>query len=107
MLDRYAELVGLDPSIDHQFDAGPASGSGSAAADSSGPAPAAEATAADSAACPVPPIAVAPGEAWSVTATAEVPAGPVLVMGNGLAAPANRVLVVDVGTCAVLAERTL
>ena len=86
VLDRYAVLVGLDPSVDHQFDAGPASGSGAGAADSSGPAPEAEATAAYSAACPVPPIAVAPGEAWAVTATAELPGGPVLVMGNGLAA---------------------
>ena len=107
VLDRYAVLVGLDPSVDHQFDAGPASGSGAGAADSSGPVPEAEATAAYSAACPVPPIAVAPGEAWAVTATAELPGGPVLVMGNGLAPPANRVLVVDVGTCTVLAERTL
>ena len=42
-----------------------------------------------------------------MTATAQLPGGPVLVMANGLASPANRVLVVDAGTCAVLDERTI
>jgi hypothetical protein len=108
VLDRYVVLVGLDPTIDHQFGGSTSSGSGStAAADASSPVPPAEATAASTSGCPVPPIPSEPGETWTVTATAQLPTGPVLVMADGLAPPANRVLVVDAGTCAVLAERTL
>ena len=107
VLDRYAVLIGLDPSIDHQFDGGSTSGSGAVAAESASQAPAADATPAAPTACPVPPVAAAPGERWTVTATAKLPEGPVLVMGNGLASPANRVLVIDAVTCTVLAERTL
>ena len=109
VLDRYAVLVGIDPSIDHSFNTGPASGSGSSpAAESGSPTAAADAaTPPTTTECPVPPVPVAPGEVWTVTATAQLPDGPVLVMANGLASPANRVLVVDAGSCAVLDERTL
>ena len=56
----------------------------------------------------MPPVTPTVGERWSVTADAMLPGGPVLVMGNGLAPGANRVLVVDATTCAVLhAERTI
>ncbi len=108
VLDRYTVLVGIDPTVTHSFSGDPTSGSGSATAESDSPAPAADAaTAASTTACPVPPVPVEPGEVWTVTATALLPEGPVLVMANGLASPANRVLVVDAGTCAVLDERTL
>ena len=108
VLDRYTVLVGLDPAVDHLFSGDSTSGSGSAAAESDSPASAADAVPAPSTtACPVPPVEVAPGEAWTVTATAQLPTGPVLVMANGLASPTNRVLVVDATTCAVLDERTL
>jgi hypothetical protein len=109
VLDRYALLTDLDPTVAHQFELGSASGSGSATAEGSNQAPAADASTLPSMACPVPPVtvAVAPGERWTVTATARLPEGPVVVMGNGLASPTNRLLVVDAATCAVLDERTI
>ena len=36
-----------------------------------------------------------------------LPQGPVLVMSSGIASPADRVIVVDATTCAVLADRTI
>jgi hypothetical protein len=52
-------------------------------------------------------VPVAPGEDWSVRATARLPGGPVLVMGTGTADAETRLLVVDATTCAVLADRTI
>ncbi len=94
---RYDQLLALtDTAGEHQFD------SAVGAADTAS-------RAADLAArtvCSVPPVAVVAGETWSVTAVAVLPTGPVLVMSNGLAPPATRLLVVDTQTCTVLVDRT-
>jgi hypothetical protein len=99
VLDRYTVLVRADLSVGHQDDVA-GSATGGVAADQLAPMPA-------PLGCPVPPVEVVPGERWSVSADAVLPGGPVLVMSNGLAPGANRVVVVDATTCAVLADRTI
>lgn len=99
VLDRYALLVGTDLSVEHPSEASPSMSGGSTSDEAAPMAP--------PLGCPVPPVTPAAGERWSVTADATLPGGPVLVMSNGLAPGANRVLVVDATTCAVLAERTI
>jgi hypothetical protein len=103
VIERYVALLDVEPPIDHQFGG---SESASTLADAS-QAPTSGAALPSTAACPVPPLTPATGEAWTVTATARLSEGAVLVMSNGLAPPANRVLVVDATSCTVLAERTL
>jgi hypothetical protein len=103
VLDRYVVLLTVQPSIDHQFDESRSSSSNGATPPSTSP----EVAARLLESCPVPPVPPSPGESWTVTATGLLPGGPVLVMSDGLAPPANRVLVVDASTCIVLAERTI
>ena len=63
-----------------------------------------ERAAADTAGCPVPPPDGAPDQVSTVLATAQLPAGPVLVMADPTGRPGSRLLVMDAATCTVLVE---